>query len=162
MTFYVTNQNTVVFVLVLFGIVCGFVRDIITVKRRFIPAGAVLSFFEDLVYCLVFTLLYHITVFVTNYGYVRWYEFASLFAGFLLYRFTLSRAVITLFCAVIAFIIKIFGVLLMPVLRLSKIVYKNARRFVCIYLSFYYRKKLFACSKRMCTKHLGFARDEFL
>ncbi|MBR3994354.1 MAG: spore cortex biosynthesis protein YabQ [Clostridia bacterium] len=162
MTFYVTNQNTVVFVLVLFGIFCGFVRDIITVKRRFIRTGAILSFFEDLIYCLIFTVLYHITVFVTNYGYVRWYEFASLFAGFSLYRFTISKAVITVLCALIGFITKIIRILLKPVMTLVKIIYKKATALLCVILRFCYKKRVVAYSKRMCRKHIRLAQGGFL
>ena len=114
MTFYVTDQNTVVIVLLLFGAFCGVLRDIIIAKRRVFHAGVVIAFFEDLIFCILLTAVYHMIVFVTNYGYVRWYEFVSVFAGFLLYRISFGKIFGELFYRILLLMKRIIMIILKP------------------------------------------------
>ena len=165
MSFYVTNQNIVVIVLFLFGTVCGLFRDLITVKRYFVRTTSIVAFFEDLLYCLVLTIIYHITVFVTNYGYVRWYEFASLFAGFATYRVTLSKIVLFVFQTVISaisgFVIKVLGILLRPIYRLLNLMWKRIEKLGLKAGRYYNRKIMIIRSKRVQRKYLKLSQNGF-
>lgn len=122
MTFYVTNQNTVVLVLTLLGAVSGIIRDIVKVKRRFVRTGKILEFFEDFICCIVLTFIYHMTVFVTNYGYVRWYEVAGLILGFGLYRITVSDIFVKVLSAFAELLHKLIKLVAYPVVRIFKMV----------------------------------------
>ncbi len=129
MTFYVTDQNIVVLILMLSGVLFAFFRDILKVKRHFLKSGKVLTFIEDFLYCAVCGFVFQITVFVTNYGYVRWYEFAGVIFGFGLYRILLEELILKIIISVTGLIAGavsyILGIVLSPVrfvfLRITKV-----------------------------------------
>ena len=128
MTFYVTNQNTVVLVLFLFGAFFAFLRDIIRVKRSLISVCTFVEAFEDFLYCVVFAFAYRVTVFVANYGYVRWYEICACAGGFAFYRLVLSVVVTkmlrTVILATVTLIRKVFLFLSSPFVFVAKKLYR--------------------------------------
>lgn len=161
MTFYVTNQNTVVLVLMLLGAVSGLIRDIVKVKRRFVRTGKILEFLEDFICCVILTFVYHITVFVTNYGYVRWYEFAGLILGFALYRMTISNLAVRVISTVAGLLQKLLRLLISPIVSAFKVA---AAAFIRVYmkLTMVLRKKYIAKkSERMKKMYLDMARNGF-
>lgn len=161
MTFYVTDQNTVVFAFAVFGAIAGVLRDITVVKRQIMPTGAILRFIEDILYCMLLTALYHVLAFVVNYGYVRWYEFASAFIGFLLYRKIFGSVLRKLLYNFASAVIKMFGLVLKPLV--SVLVKMSALINTCsagvrIYI---YGKRLSLKSVVICRKSLAAAKNGF-
>ncbi len=165
MTFYVTDQNRVVLVLILLGALFGFLRDIIKIKRYFIKTGSILRNAEDIVYCIVFAFVYHITVFVTNYGYVRWYEFAGTVLGFMLYRMTLSVPVIGIMKKVLSLVFglvrRILLVVLSPVLFVFKIVAGIVKKYLLRFGGVLYKRVVKILSEIAASKQLKAARKGF-
>lgn len=104
MTFYVTNQNTVIAVLFSVGVFAGVLYDLFTVKRTLLKTPAAVLFIEDILFCLVLCTVFVFSVFITNYGYVRWYEYAAFLFGFGVYRFFVSW----LFVKVLLALLKVF------------------------------------------------------
>ena len=161
MTFYVTNQNTVVLVLTLLGAVSGVIRDIVKVKRRFARTGKILEFAEDFICCIILTFVYHMAVFVTNYGYVRWYEFACLVVGFALYRITISSLVVKALSFVAGLVQRLVRLIMRPIAMAFKM---TKKAFAGLYMRFsrMLRKKYIAeKSKRMQKMYLDLARSGF-
>lgn len=155
MTFYVTNQNNVVFSLAIVGVLFGFLWDVFEIKRIFLRTGKILIFFEDLLYFALFTIVFVMTVFVTNYGYIRWYEFMGVLSGFVLYKVFFSKTVV----AVISFFIKLAGRIITAVLRPFVLLFRRAVKFIC----FWY----FVCckilnEKKLKTNHLKMKKKYFV
>lgn len=134
MTFYVTDQNFVVLSLIILGIISGFVWDIFRCIGQFFKIGYVLSNITDFLLCILFAFAYQITVFVTNYGYVRWYEFAGAFLGIMLYRLALSKIVTTVLMSVISIcsgiIGKVISAVLHPFVKLARGIRSIAMKYV--------------------------------
>lgn len=128
MTFYVTDQNTVVVFLVILGVIFGLASDIVKVKRHFIPTGKLIRFTEDFLYCILCTFLYQITVFVLNYGYVRWYEFAGVMVGYLLYVLLFEDAFMHIIIWIVNKMLRILSILMRPFVRLRSMAVKCIRR----------------------------------
>ncbi|MBR5309148.1 MAG: spore cortex biosynthesis protein YabQ [Clostridia bacterium] len=126
MTFYVTDQKTVVIALLVFGAAAGILRDTVLAWRRLVPTGKIAEFFQDILLCLSLVSAYHMIAFVTNYGYVRWYGIASTFAGFFLYRATLSPLVLRLACIGVRLVIMTVSFILCPVRVLILLLVKCA------------------------------------
>lgn len=161
MTFYVTDQNRVVFALFLFGIFCGFMRDIITVKRKVIGTVIFTEIPEDIIYCALMTFLYFMVIFVTNYGYVRWYEFASLSAGFALYRLTLSGIVVRMLSFVLEKLLKITGAVLKFVLSPMVFLARLLKKRIFIVVAFCSEKEMRRRSEAVLKRHLKKAENGF-
>ncbi len=124
MTFYVTDQNFVVLSLIILGAVFGFLWDVFGVVLHKAGAGYVIKSIAELVLCLVFGFVYQVTVFVTNYGYVRWYEIVGTVSGFLIYRLTLSKTIRKILAAIISIVAgivgKVLSALMYPLRRIAK------------------------------------------
>lgn len=86
MTFYVTNQNVVVASLLVLGVLLGFLFDIFQVPISFCKRISLFVFLFDVLYCLAGCVVFVIVIYITNYGYVRWYEFLSVALGMWAYR----------------------------------------------------------------------------
>ena len=85
------------------------VYDVFRVLRLRRKQNRVVLFFLDLLFCLIATLCLLILFFNLSYGRVRVYALALAFVGFLIWRFTVSRAVIAVCLKFIAFSEKVFG-----------------------------------------------------
>lgn len=127
MTFYVTNQNFVILCLFLLGFALGVLFDAFSVKRIFIRTPQILLVAEDLIFSLLALIFFLITIFITNYGYVRWYEFLSLLCGFLLYKFFISYFVISASVFIIRLILRVAGIILFPFKKLLLLLFKCVR-----------------------------------
>ena len=127
------------------GAVFGFLRSIIKVKRHFLKTGRIIASAGDFLYCALCTVLFHITVFVTNYGYVRWYEFAGAFLGFVLYRIFLEDAVMKVMTGITGFatglISGILRTVLSPFVRVLRMIYGQLNnQFRKLYGSIYWMR----------------------
>ena len=86
MTFYVTNQNTVFASLLVLGVFLGILFDLFYVPVSICRRIRFFVFLLDFIYCLTCCILFIIVIYITNYGYVRWYEFLSVALGMGIYR----------------------------------------------------------------------------
>lgn len=129
MTFYVTNQNTVIGVMLLVGVFAGILYDLFTVKRILLKTPAAMLFFEDILFCLIVCTVFVFSIFITNYGYVRWFECAAFLSGLGIYRFFISQIFVKMLVTVFRFFIrfvKIIAVFLIsPVLAIGKILVRK-------------------------------------
>ena len=126
MTFYVTDQNIVVLSLFLLGAALGLCYDLLRLKRQFLRPSAFMGSLGDLLFWLIVTALFILTIHITNYGYVRWYEFVAAGAGFLLYRAALSSLVLKALRFVVICILRTVRFLLNPVRSLLRCLKNSA------------------------------------
>lgn len=129
MTFYVTNQNTVIAVMLLVGVFAGILYDLFAVKRLILKTPAVLLFIEDILFCMIVCAVFVLAVFITNYGYVRWYECAAFLLAAGVYRFFVSQAFVKVLYTSLKFLIcfvkKTVLLLIAPLAALGKIFVRN-------------------------------------
>ncbi len=161
MTFYVTNQNNVVFSLALVGVLFGVLWDLFEIKRTFLRTGKILIFFEDLLYFALFTVVFVMTVFVTNYGYIRWYEFVGVFSGFAFYKAFFSKTVV----AVISFFIRLLGRIIAAVLNPFFWLFRRVGKIICFWYfavcKILNEKRLKVNHLKMKKKYLGLSEKGF-
>ncbi len=101
MTFYVTNQNYVVLILFALGAALAILYDAFAIKRAFIKTNTILLIFDDLLFCFISCIAFLAVIFITNYGYIRWYEIIFTLSGFLLYRLIFSKFIIKITVSVL-------------------------------------------------------------
>ena len=149
MTFYVTNQNFVILSLFLFGIALGVLYDAFSVKRIFIRTPQILLVIEDLIFSLLALISFLMIIFITNYGYVRWYEFFSLFCGFFIYKIFLSYFLVKASLFIIRFVIRVIGIVLFPFKNFVLMLFKGVCRiYRCIAeLLYSYRIKRYSAKR---------------
>lgn len=86
------------------GVLLGLLYDGIRVLRLWRHSGSprypiiedILLFVEDIVFSAVAAVIFSVLGYVMNRGRIRWFAFAAAAGGWLLYRKTLSRAVMAL------------------------------------------------------------------
>ncbi len=103
---------------------------IFRLRRRF---NSAVLFFSDIIYSLIVSLSLLLLYFNFTYGRVRVYAFVIALLGFLAWRFTVSRLVISLVMRFIDFAVRVLDSLKMRVFGLIK---RTSRR---IYTAFYCR-----------------------
>lgn len=111
---------------------CG-VYDVFRVLRLRRKQNAIVLFFFDLLFCGIAAVALLLLFFNLSYGRVRAYALAFAFCGFLLWRFTVSRAVIALCLRFINFAERLLNSLKM---RVGSLIRRTARR---VYTVFYCR-----------------------
>ena len=99
--FFPPFQERVFIFFFIVGAVLGLAYDLLKVKRRLFFCSNVVLLFDDIIYSLICSVILMISVFVFNNGIVRWFEFVMSGFGFVFYRFTFSRLVLTIMFFVI-------------------------------------------------------------
>ena len=89
---------------ILLGIVTGIIYDFFRIFRVALRHNAVAVFFEDLLFCLIVSIMLILFIFCENYGIVRWFSFLGWMGGFYIYRQTVGRVVMAAAQMIIKFI----------------------------------------------------------
>ena len=129
MEFSIAQEAYVFLASALCGVFISIIYDILRIVRSYVKTTHAVTNTQDLVFWCIALVIMFFTVFHTNHGYVRWYEFLGVFLGAILYFLTLSKA----FCIVIKKIIDIFFKifvffcknLLTPLVFTYNIIYKS-------------------------------------
>ena len=106
------------------GIIIGFVFDIFRIFRKLTKSSTKSVFIQDIIFFIILPLLIFGTIFYTNDGEARWYEFLGIIIGTILYMLTLSHYVILVSVKVIEVITKIIVFLLRIILFPIVFIYK--------------------------------------
>ena len=115
---------------IIFGIVLAVIYDIFRIIRIAFKHSAIVVFFEDILYCLIWTLSLIMLIFCANYGVIRWFSLFGSIAGFYIYYNTIGRIVISLANVIISFIKKVIMSIVRPIVRFTKFIYKISRRWL--------------------------------
>ena len=92
--FYPPFQEKVFIIMLIFGMIVGFIYDLFLIKRRLFGTNCFVLFVDDLLFVFISLISFLFTVFCVNNGIFRWYEMLFSFLGFVLYRTTVSRLIL--------------------------------------------------------------------
>ncbi|MCQ2399386.1 MAG: spore cortex biosynthesis protein YabQ [Clostridia bacterium] len=153
---------TMYFVSACFGIFCALIYDIVRVfrKKRRIKRDAPIVFLEDILFFIFIGVSVSIIFFVYNYGRVRLFAFVSLFAGFAIYRISLSRFVLRLYSFIYDTASKIvafaFSITLKPLSKMVSRAFSSVIRRIKARNAKNYEKKVY--SKYIRASEKGYAK----
>ncbi len=165
MTFYVTNQNLVVLYLFALGAILGVLYDAFVIKRVLLKTPAPLLFLEDLLFCLISCTAFMFTVFITNYGYVRWYEIIFALSGFAAYKLVFSYFIVRSAVYVLRLIIKaitfIVGLIVKPIKLIFLSLWRFIIKLIARYKAFRYNRNIINYSRRKMKRECELANKGF-
>lgn len=92
------------------GVAIGFIFDLFRIYRQNFSFGSSLVWLQDIVMWMIVFVVVCATIFVSNSGKIRWYEFLGFFCGTAVYMALLSRWVRAGTGILIGFLKKIFSV----------------------------------------------------
>jgi spore cortex biosynthesis protein YabQ len=93
-------HNSLIYELTVFGgagaagVLAAFLYDLFRLKRRLIKTGAIVIHIEDVLYWIIATVIIFLASYVVSSGETRFYFFAGVFTGGLLYFMLLSKLVL--------------------------------------------------------------------
>ncbi len=129
MEFSIAQEAYVFLASVLCGVFISVIYDILRVIRSYVKTTHAVTNTQDIIFWCIALIIMFFTVFHTNHGYVRWYEFLGVFLGALLYFLTLSKAFYMVSKKFIDIFFKIFEffckILLTPLVFTYNIIYKS-------------------------------------
>ncbi len=126
-----TPRDLLIFISVFFcGICIGVVFDLFRALRRAYTPGSGMLAFQDAVFCAVAFFLFSHTVSRYADGDLRWYVFAGLILGLLLYFVTIGKYVLNIMAGVFSAVRKILQTVL---LLLKRIFLYLSKPFMCIF-----------------------------
>ena len=129
MEFSIAQEAYVFLASVLCGVLIGVIYDILRVMRSYVKTTHAVNDVQDIVFWCIALIIMFFTVFHTNQGYVRWYEFLGVFLGALLYFLTMGKVFCIVLNKIIDVFLKIFvffcKILLTPLVFTYNIIYKS-------------------------------------
>ena len=165
MTFYVTNQNYVVLCLFVIGVVIGVIYDIFKIKREIFGKNVIFYYLDDLLFSFIYTTIFVFAIFLTNYGYVRWYEIVSAFIGFIIYKSTISNIFVKITTEAIRFVLKILkviiGIIFKPIIVILSFVLSLFKKIYLLILGKIEKEKTKINSKKRLKRELILSRKGF-
>ncbi len=125
MSISAADQSFIFLCCILCGAFIGILFDLFRIIRRIIPAGNIATLIEDIVFWIITLGIVCYCALIINYGALRWYMFASISVGALLYFLTISRIVIYIAIFIITIVKKILlfilKIILVPIKLIAKI-----------------------------------------
>ena len=111
MSISVANEVHIFAVAFLYGVLCGTVFDVFRALRLKIRSGTAVVAVEDIAFWLSFSVMVFSCIYRFNNGQPRWFIFAGIFLGAILYRLTVSRWVVLIFKRILDFFCFLFKIL---------------------------------------------------
>lgn len=125
-TFFSVNQHLMLFFLsCLTGAFLGVLYDIFRILRIALPHSRIAVFFEDFLFCLVWSLSLMMLATVSARGELRLFFAIGSLLGFILYLVTVGRLVIASAGKFISFFTGAARLLTLPIRKLYNILYKK-------------------------------------
>ena len=124
------NQIYLFFLFILIGLLIGFTFDIFRLLRKKIKAPDYITYIEDILFWIITTLIILYSLFLFNNGQIRGYIFVGIIAGILIYILLFSRIIINVFSKIIDYLLKIFSLLLSPVVLIFRYINLIRKKFL--------------------------------
>ncbi len=109
-----TYQAFSFFVMVFCGSLCGVIFDLFRSFRRNKKSACGIVALQDIVFWIMELFLVYMVAFRLNYAHIRAYEGIALLLGSWLYFMTVSKWVLNTLCALLSYVQKAFGFVLIP------------------------------------------------
>lgn len=113
-----TYQALSFFVMVFCGALCGVIFDLFRSFRKNKKNACGVVALQDIVFWIMELFLVYMVAFRLNYAHIRAYEGIALLLGSWLYFMTVSKWVLSILCAVLSYIQKALGFVLIPIKKI--------------------------------------------
>lgn len=124
----VLNQANLFLIFSLEGVIIGLIFDIFRILRKSFKTNDIITYIEDVLFWIITGILILYSIFIFNYGEIRFFMFVGIFLGAMLYMLLISKYVIKVSVSVINFfkkiIIFIFRIVKFPFEFIYKILKK--------------------------------------
>lgn len=124
----VSNQLYVFFVMILCGVCAGVLFDLLRALRRAFGANSFTTSVSDILFWLAISIGVYMTIFMFNYGQIRWYEIIGIILGSVIYFLALSGIIMKILGALFNFFTKIFQFIFKIILTPLVFLYKMIKR----------------------------------
>ncbi|MBR4030580.1 MAG: spore cortex biosynthesis protein YabQ [Clostridia bacterium] len=111
------------------GIACAVVYDLLRIIRRVFNTGSKMTFFMDIIFWIMCTILTFGMVFYANYGQIRWYEGVGLVLGASVYFLSASKMVTDGGVLFLKFVISLLKNILKVVIFPFAVIFKGLSKF---------------------------------
>ena len=132
----ISNQASLFLIFTIEGIIIGLIFDIFRILRRSFKTADIVTYIEDILFWLITGILILYTIFVFNYGKIRFFMFVGIFLGAMLYMLLISRYIIKISVTAIEFIKKtilfFLKIVIFPFQFIYRILKKIFSKPVCI------------------------------
>lgn len=112
------HDITVFFLCFLCGCVTGFIFDFFRSLRKSVNTGKNMTAFQDALFCAIAFFLFTKTVDLTNDGDLRWYEFAGMFFGLVMYFLWISKFMLLIMTKICRLVVKILAWIKFAVIKI--------------------------------------------
>ena len=110
------NQANIFLIFIIIGFLIGFLFDIFRILRKSFKTISIVTYFEDILFWIITTLMIMYSIFVFNNGQFRGYIFIGIILGLSIYVLIFSRFLVKILTSIIIFLKMIF-------ISLLKIIY---------------------------------------
>lgn len=121
----ISNQASLFLIFTLEGSIIGLIFDIFRILRRSFKTSDIITYIEDVLFWLITGILILYSIFIFNYGEIRFFMFVGILLGAMFYMLLISRYVIKISVTVIEFLKKaimfVFKIVIFPLQFIYKI-----------------------------------------
>lgn len=124
----VSNQANLFLIFTIEGIIIGLIFDTFRILRKSFKTIDIITYFEDILFWIITGILILYTIFICNYGEIRFFMFVGLFLGAMLYMLFISRYVIKFSVAVIEILKKTIMFMAKIIIAPFQLIYKIIKK----------------------------------
>lgn len=135
----VLNQANLFLIFTIEGIIIGFIFDIFRILRKSFKTSDIVTYIQDILFWIITGILILYSIFVFNYGEIRFFMFVGIFIGAMFYMLLISRYVIKIsvtaieiFKKTIIFVLKIVSFPFQFIYKMSKKIFTKPVLFCII------------------------------
>lgn len=159
----ISNQASLFLIFTIEGIIIGLIFDIFRILRKSFKTTDIVTYIEDILFWLITGILILYTIFVFNYGEIRFFMFIGIFIGAMLYMLLISRYVIKISVTTIEFIKKtimlILKIVIFPIYKIFKKIFSKPIVFCIINIKKIIRQIKIKFFKKTTTNFKIFAKN---
>ncbi len=124
----ITNQAYVFIIFVIVGMIIGILFDFFRVLRKSIKTNDIVTYIEDILFCIMTGIILLYSIFTFNSGEIRIYLFIGLLFGGLIYMLSISKYFVKinvfLLNTILSTIKKVYHIMLIPFQFLDKCMHR--------------------------------------
>ena len=124
----VSNQANLFLIFTIEGIIIGLIFDIFRILRKSFKTSDIVTYVEDILFWLITGIILLYTIFVFNYGEIRFFMFVGIFLGAMFYMLLISRYVIKISVTVIEILKKIITIIFKIIIFPFRFIYKILKK----------------------------------
>ena len=124
----ISNQASLFLIFTIEGTIIGLIFDIFRILRKSFKTSDIVTYIEDILFWVITGILILYSIFIFNYGEIRFFMFVGMFLGAMFYMLLVSKYVIKISVSIIEFlkkaIIFVLKIIKFPIEFIDKIIEK--------------------------------------